>query len=83
MHCAIYKGHRKPDTYLFVERPDDFSRLPGALLQMMGRLELVMELDLAKRRSLARVDPVEVMRHLKDSGYYVQMPPSEGHPLDA
>jgi uncharacterized protein YcgL (UPF0745 family) len=39
MHCAIYKGHRKPDTYLFVERPDDFSRLPGALLRLMGRLE--------------------------------------------
>ena len=82
MQCAVYKGSRRPETYLFVERTGDFSRLPGALVQMMGRLELVMELDLSTRDSLAQADPSEVMRQLRAAGYYVQMPPAEGHPLD-
>lgn len=83
MPCAVYKGSRKPDTYLYVEQKDDFSRLPEALLHMLGKLELVMELDLATRTRLARVSPDEVARHLRENGYFLQMPPSDGHPLDS
>ena len=82
MQCAVYTGSRRPDTFLFVEKKGDFSRLPAVLANMMGRLELVMELDLADRTSLAQAEPSEVMRHLSDEGYYVQMPPAAGHPLD-
>ena len=46
MQCAIYKGRRKAETYIYIECADDFSRVPQALLDMLGQLELIMELDL-------------------------------------
>ncbi len=75
MRCAVYKSLRKPDYYLYVERADDFSRVPSALLQLLGRLELVMELDLAVRHRLARANREEVLAKLVREGFYLQMPP--------
>ncbi|MAT64237.1 MAG: hypothetical protein CMN57_01170 [Gammaproteobacteria bacterium] len=77
MHCAIYKGDRKVDTYLFIEREGDFSRVPDSLLQLLGNLELVMTLDLHPGRSLARADPDQVREHLRGQGFYLQMPPDK------
>ncbi len=75
MHCAIYKGPKKIDHYLYVERENDFSRVPEALLEMLGTLEFVMALELSPERTLAQVDIHLVKTALKDQGYYFQMPP--------
>ena len=75
MHCAIYKGNRKFDHYLYVEKENDFSRVPDALLEMLGNLELVMTLDLTADRQLANADIEQVRRDLKQQGYFFQMPP--------
>jgi len=74
IHCAIYKGHKKYDSYLFVEKKDDFSRVPDSLLEMLGRLELVMLLELKENKKLAQADPVLVMKALEENGFYLQMP---------
>lgn len=75
--CAIYKGHRKADTYLYVERRDDFARVPAALRDALGELQLVMELELARDTRLARADAAEVQQQLRDNGYYLQLPPRQ------
>lgn len=75
MHCAIYKGPKKIDHYLYIQREDDFSRVPEALLNMLGKLELVMTLELGPGRTLAQVDIHQVKIALKEQGYYFQMPP--------
>lgn len=75
MKCVIYKGRRRADTYLYIEREDDFARVPEALLGMLGRMERVMELELAPGRTLAQADPEQVRRRLREQGYYLQMPP--------
>ncbi|MDX1251443.1 MAG: YcgL domain-containing protein [Gammaproteobacteria bacterium] len=77
MKCAIYKSLKKPDTYLYIERENDFSRIPEGLLQLLGRLELVMNLDLTPGRKLAQADADEVRRQLDVQGYYLQMPAKE------
>lgn len=77
MKCVIYKGRRRADTYLYIEREDDFSRVPEALLGMLGRLERVMELELTPGRALAQADPEQVRRLLREQGYYLQMPPPQ------
>ena len=76
MQCAIYKGRKKRDTYLFVEHVDDFARVPSTLLDMLGELELVMTLDLSDRRRLAQIDPQQVEQLLQTQGYFLQLPPS-------
>jgi len=75
MQCVIYKGRKKPDGYLYIEREDDFTRVPEALLNMVGRLEYVMTLELNQQLQLARVSAGELMRRLDDQGYYLQLPP--------
>ncbi|NCF10173.1 MAG: hypothetical protein GWP66_05770 [Gammaproteobacteria bacterium] len=78
LSCIIYRGAREADAYLYVERADDFSRVPEALLARLGELEAVLEIELHTERRLARADPVEVMRALRDEGYYLQTPPRDG-----
>jgi len=80
MHCAIYKGPKKIDHYLFVERENDFSRVPEALLEMLGTLELIMTLELSPDRILAQVDVQQVKISLREHGYYFQMPPKIHEP---
>lgn len=76
MHCAIYKGPKKIDHYLYVEREDDFSRVPQALLDLLGKLELIITLELGPERRLAQADIEEVRQALYERGYFFQMPPS-------
>ena len=76
MKCAVYKGHRKDDTYLFVEHEGNFSRVSESLLQLLGPLEMVMQLDLTSDTTLARGSANEVLRQLHDNGFYLQLPPS-------
>jgi uncharacterized protein YcgL (UPF0745 family) len=75
MHCAIYKGNKRPDDYLYVENEEDFSRVPQSLLDIMGELSLVISLELSAERQLAQADVTKVMQLLSEQGYYLQIPP--------
>jgi uncharacterized protein len=81
MFCAVYKGQRKIDHYLYVENEDDFSRVPEGLLEILGSLQLVISLELSAQRQLAQADVNEVMQQLTEQGYYFQMPPKSGEEL--
>lgn len=75
MICAIYKSHKKFDAYLYVEPDQEFKRVPQTLLDMLGKLEFVMEVDLDKRDKLAQADLQQVKVALVEQGYYLQLPP--------
>lgn len=75
--CVIYKGKKKADTYLYVEREGDFSRVPEALLGMLGELSEVMALELTASRRLAQADVEQVMQLLVEQGYFLQLPPAD------
>ncbi len=77
MHCAIYKGRKQADTYLYVEQEDHFTRVPKALLERLGALEYVMSLELHANHRLALADVCTVMARLESQGYYLQLPPRE------
>ena len=61
MQCAIYKSLRKQDTYLYLAARDNFSCVPGTLLELIGQWVHVMDLDLSPERRLAREDTAEVL----------------------
>jgi len=73
--CAVYKSHKKVDTYLYVEPDQEFERVPQALLDMLGKLEFVMDVDLEKRDRLAQADLQQVKAALVEQGYFLQLPP--------
>lgn len=76
MLCFIYKSSKKEELYLYLDKKDDFSALPEALLQSVGHLEFVMELELTPERKLARERSEKVLAGLQEKGFFVQLPPT-------
>lgn len=77
MHCAIFKSLKKDGLYLYLRNREMLETLPDALLKSIGNTELVMELELTPQRTLARADVNEVIKHLEEKGFYIQMPPRD------
>jgi uncharacterized protein YcgL (UPF0745 family) len=75
MLCFIYKSLKKEHLYLYVEIKDDFSKVPGALLNSFGKMEFVMDLELTPERKLAKEDVEKVLDSLNTKGFFVQLPP--------
>ena len=67
---------KKEELYLYLDKKDDFSGLPEALLQSVGKLEFVMELELTPERKLAREKAEKVLAGLQEKGFFIQLPPT-------
>ncbi len=74
MNCIIYKATKKADTYLFLENENDLSRVPTPLLDLLGMLEIVIELEISASTKLAQASTNKVISELKQSGFYLQLP---------
>ncbi|MGR9051038.1 MAG: YcgL domain-containing protein [Gammaproteobacteria bacterium] len=75
MQSFIYKSLKKDELYLFITHKDDFSAVPSSLLNSLGPLQYVMDLEVHENRKLAREDAGKVLEGLKTKGYFIQMPP--------
>ena len=73
--CAVYRSRRNPDTYIYVDHAEGLARVPEALLRELGGTERAMTLVLTPERRLARTSAAEVLRAIREQGYYLQMPP--------
>jgi len=77
MFCVIYRSTQRDQTYLYVEKKDDFSRVPEALLKSFGKPQLVMLMPLDGRKQLSNADLQKVKSALSEQGYYLQLPPPQ------
>ena len=75
MFCVIYRSPQRDQTYLYVEKKDDFSRVPEELLRGFGKPRLAMVLPLESTTKLANADIEKVKLALQEQGYYLQLPP--------
>ena len=75
MFCAIYRSSKRDQTYLYVEKKDDFSRVPEELMKGFGTPQLAMLLPLDGRKKLVNADIEKVKTALCEEGFYLQMPP--------
>ena len=75
MKCVVYKGMCKQGTYLYVASAETLTELPKALLDQLGELQQVMDLDLTPQVNLAAADPATVMNGIESRGFYLQLPP--------
>lgn len=80
--CTVYRSLKKADTYLYVEKNGDFDKVPEQLKTLLGKLTLVMTLDLDKRATLGQADLTKVKQELTDNGFYLQLPPPTENMLD-
>ncbi len=77
MLCSVYKSSKKAQTYLFVNKRDDFSAVPEALMKMFGKPVMVTVLNLATKVKLGFSDLDKVKENLIEQGYYLQLTPQE------
>ncbi|MCE2571913.1 YcgL domain-containing protein [Motilimonas eburnea] len=75
MLCAIYKSLKKDETYLYLAKKDDFSRVPEALMTMFGKPQLALVINLAQKKQLVRADIDKVKKALDEDGFFLQLPP--------
>ncbi|AYA40270.1 YcgL domain-containing protein [Xenorhabdus nematophila] len=75
MICVIYRSLKRDQTYLYIEKKDDFSRVPEALLKTFGQPQYSMMISLSNRKKLANADIEKVKTALNEQGFYLQVPP--------
>jgi len=75
MLCVMYRRPIRVQTYLYVEKKDDFSRVPEDLMKSFGTPQLAMVISLEGREKLASADIEKVKEALKEEGFYLQFPP--------
>lgn len=79
MLASVYRSNKKEEMYLYIPVKDDFSNVPEALLKVFGEPEFSLQINLSKRKKLARVSIDEVRQKLAEDGFYLQMPPTIHH----
>ena len=74
MLCSIYKSLKKDNTYLYINKKDDFVDVPAQLMSTFGKPQFVMVIKL-EGRTLALADVEKVKESLHTVGFYLQVPP--------
>lgn len=74
MQCYVYRSTRKQKTFLFLPRQDDFSEVPESLLGLFGEAEFSFQFELTEERELILADAAEVVRNIKENGFFLQLP---------
>ena len=72
----VFKSLKKLDTYLYVDKSQNFEELPSALRDSFGQYELVLEMVLSAERKLARADTNQVLSDITLKVFYLQLPPT-------
>lgn len=81
MQAYVYKSLRKPDTYVYLRKRDDFAVMPDAVRSPLGELAFVLEVALTSERRLAQADAAVVRTNLATHGFHLQFPPTVLDPL--
>lgn len=75
--CEVFKSPRKDEMYLYVDKKEGLKRVPKELLDVFGTPKSVMTLLVTEEKELARAKGVDVLRELREKGFYLQMPPKK------
>lgn len=76
LRCRVLASSRQSELYVYLRADLEPDSLPDTLTARTGTLREVMTLALHTQKPLARVDVEQVMRALRERGYFVQLPPN-------
>jgi uncharacterized protein YcgL (UPF0745 family) len=82
MICAVYRSRKRPNTYLFLAKKDDFSLIPSELLKLFGKPELFMLLTDAKIGALKFVSKEKLQQELEKNHYWLWIKQEEENLLE-
>ena len=81
MICAVYRSKNRPNTYLFLDKKDDFSVIPDELLKIFGKPELTMVLPEDKLGKIAGVSKEKLLQELTTNRYWLWIKQEEDNLL--
>lgn len=74
MECQIYKGKRKQEHYLFMPAESSLEDIPEHILEMLGEIQHVMNIDITPATHLAQSKPEAILEMIEEKGFYIQLP---------
>ncbi|CAA6821630.1 MAG: Unknown protein [uncultured Thiotrichaceae bacterium] len=77
MQCYVYRSKHRHQTYLFLPKQGDFSEVPESLVKLFGETEFSFRFELTETRQLVLADATEVLQHINENGFFLQMPPGD------
>lgn len=75
--CEVFKSLRQDEMYLYVDKKEGFKRVPEQLLEIFGKPKAVMTMLVREDKDLARAKSEDVLRDIREKGFYLQMPPKK------
>lgn len=73
MWCFIYRSTKKENCYLYLDKENDFSRVPAPLLVAFGQPKWVMKILLTSRHVWAAAPASVIRDRIQYEGYFLQM----------
>ena len=81
--CEVFKSPRKDEMYLYVDKMEGLKRVPEQLQEIFGTPQSVMTMVVTEEKRLARADAADIIKAIRENGFYLQMPPArEEYMLD-
>ncbi|MBB1487064.1 YcgL domain-containing protein [Oceanospirillum sp. D5] len=63
--------------YLYVDKMEGLKRVPEQLQEIFGTPQAVMTMVVTEEKKLARADAADIMKAIRENGFYLQMPPAK------
>lgn len=71
--CYIYRSTNKENSYLYMDKENDFSILPEVLMKAFGQPIFVMKVLLDGKRQFVAGSATEIEQKIAKDGFFLQM----------
>lgn len=71
--CYIYRSIKKENSYLYIDKENDFSRVPEVLMKAFGQPIFAMKVLLDGKRQFVAGNAKEIEQKITDDGFFLQM----------
>jgi len=71
----VFRSSKHDGMYLYVEKSVGLKNIPEALMGRFGSGISAMTMLLTKDQKLARADTEKVIQGIRETGFYLQLPP--------
>ena len=73
----VYRSNKQSGSYLFLPEKNKFEKIPEELLKLLGELQFSFQFDLESNKKLIRGNASDVLKSLKEIGYFLQISPKK------
>jgi len=73
MLCYIYRSSKKENSYLYIAKENDFSKVPEILMTIFGQPIFAMKVLLDDKRKFVVGTSQEIENKINSDGFFLQM----------